>query len=143
MGDISAATELIRQYVKEIGLTDEQTFNPERKAWYWTKGSAKIEVFIQTIKVGEGDRNYLSVFSPILKVPKTGIVAFYRRLLELNDTSLGVKLSIIEGGDQVYATYERDINGMDYGELADTIADVEWWADYLDDELIKQFGGEK
>src|SRR6266542_3850664 len=125
MGDISTATELIRQYVKRIGLTDEQTYNAERKAWYWTKGSARIEVFIQTIKVGEGERNYLRVFSPIMKVPKTGIIAFYRRLLELNDTSLGVELSIIEGGDQVYATYERDIKGMDYGELADTVADVE------------------
>lgn len=143
MSDLAAATELVNKYVQEIGLTTADTYNAERKAWYWSKGSARIEVFFQTVKVGEGERSYLRVFSPLMKVPKAGIVAFYRRLLELNDTSLGVKLSIIQGGDQVYATYERDINGMDFGELADTIADVEWWADNLDDTLIQQFGGEK
>jgi hypothetical protein len=143
MSDFQAAADLVNRYVKEIGLTAEQTYNAERKAWYWTKGSANIEVFIQTIPVGEGERNYLRVFSPIVKVPKTSIVGFYRKLLELNDTSLGVKMSIMEGSDQVYASFERDIHGMEFEELADTIADVEWWADHLNDQLIQQFGCEK
>lgn len=143
MSDADAAKALVDRYVQEIGLTKEQTYNEERKAWYWSKGSANIEVFIQTVPIGQGERNYLRVFSPIVKVPKTGVIAFYRRLLELNDTSLGVKLSVMKESDQVYATYERDIHGMDYEELADTIADVEWWADNLDDQLIKDFGCEK
>jgi hypothetical protein len=144
MSEVEIAHELVHSYVKEIGLTKEQTFNTENNAWYWYKGSAKIEVFIQTVKVGEThERHYLRVFSPIVKVPKTAIIAFYRKLLELNDTSLGVKLSIMAGSDQVYATFERDIKGMDYTELADIIADVEWWADHFDDMLIQEFGCEK
>ena len=54
MSEVEIAHELVHSYVKEIGLTKDQTFNAERNAWYWFKGSAKIEVFIQTVKVGEG-----------------------------------------------------------------------------------------
>jgi hypothetical protein len=41
----------------------------------------------------------------------------------------------MEGTTKVYATYERDINGMDFSELSTCISDLEWWADKLDDEL--------
>jgi hypothetical protein len=53
----------------------------------------------------------------------------------MNDVNLGVKLTLSKESNKVYATYERDILGMDYGELATCIADLEWWADKLDDEL--------
>jgi hypothetical protein len=78
-----------------------------------------------------------------VKVPQSSLIPFYRRLLELNDTSLGVKLTILSNSDQVYATFERDIKGMDYTEMVETIADVEWWADYFDDLLIREFGAVK
>jgi hypothetical protein len=32
---------------------------------------------------------------------------------------------------------------MDYDEMADTIADLEWWADNLDDKLMQEFGAIK
>jgi hypothetical protein len=53
----------------------------------------------------------------------------------MNDKNLGVKLTLMKGTNKVYATYERDILGMDYSELSTCIADLEWWADKLDDEL--------
>ena len=42
--------------------------------------------------------------------------------------------------DQVFATFERDIRGIDYEEVATFISDLEWWADELDDELAREFG---
>jgi hypothetical protein len=48
---------------------------------------------------------------------------------------------LLPNSDQVYATFERDINGIDFDELATIIADLEWWADKLDDELAAEFSG--
>ncbi len=133
------AEAFIDQYVLEVGLTKEQTYNPQRRAWYWNKGSARIEVFIQEVNMGTYSRYYLRVFSPILKVTPGNELKVYKRLLEINDTNLGLKLSLMPNSDQVYATFERDINGIDYDELATTISDLEWWADKLDDELAAEF----
>ncbi|MCS6824728.1 MAG: YbjN domain-containing protein [Cytophagaceae bacterium] len=133
---------LIDRYVSEIGLTKEQTYNPERRAWYWVRGSARIEVFVQEIPMGGYSRFFLRVFSPIMRVPAGRELECYRKLLELNDVKLGLKLTLMKGTDQVYATYERDINGIDYEELSTTIADLEWWADKLDDELQLEFAGD-
>ncbi len=130
---------MIDEYVVKIGLTKAQTYNPERKAWYWSRGSAGIEVFIQEIKLSTYSRFYLRVFSHILKVPAGSEQKVYKRLLELNDTNLGLKLSLLPNSDKVYATFERDINGIDFEEVSTTIADLEWWADKLDDELAAEF----
>ena len=130
---------LIEQYVVKVGLTKEQTYNPERKAWYWKRGSAGIEVFVQEINLGTYSRFYLRVFSLILQVPPGSELKVYKRLLELNDTNLGLKLTLLPNSDKVYATFERDINGIDFEELATTIGDLEWWADKLDDELAQEF----
>lgn len=130
---------MIDEYVVKIGLTKAQTYNQERRAWYWNRGSAGIEVFIQEIKLSTYSRFYLRVFSHILKVPAGSEQKVYKRLLELNDTNLGIKLSLLPNTDKVYATFERDINGIDFEEVSTTIADLEWWADKLDDELAAEF----
>ena len=132
--------EMINQYVRSVGLSVERTYNAERRIWDWQVGSAKIEVFVQPIPMKDGtERHFLRVFSPLMLVPKHDELRFYRHLLELNDSKLGVKLTVLPGSETVYATYERDINGIDYDEVKTTIADLEWWADTLDDQLKQQF----
>ena len=133
-------TEMVHQYVESVGLTKDQTYNEEKKSWHWVIGSARIQVYIETINFSSGShRDYLRIFSPLMQVPKGNELPFYRHLLELNDSKLGVKLTVMPNSDWVYATYERDIRGIDYHELATCIADLEWWADKLDDELKEQF----
>lgn len=137
---VKEVEDMIDRYVAEVGLKKENVYNPENKAWYWTLGSARIEVFITEIKFEDGHaRYYLRIFSPIVKVPGQNQLAFFKRLLELNDQSLGVKLTLMANSDQVYVTFERDIQGMDYEELRTVIYDTEWWSDYLDDQLIGEF----
>lgn len=137
---IEKVTGMIHQYVESIGLTQEQVFDFDKNTWRWCKGSASIEVFIQTIRFDNGgSRDYLRIFSPLLKIPANDLLSFYRHLLQLNDTNLGVKITIMPNSNWVYATYERDIRGMDYHELATCIADMEYWADTLDDELKNAF----
>jgi AAA+ ATPase superfamily predicted ATPase len=134
--------DMVNQYVRSVGLTVEGTYNTERKAWYWTIGSAKIEVFVQPVPMKDGTlRYFLRIFSPLMQINKANELVFYRHLLELNDSKLGVKLSVMPGTDTVYATYERDIRGIDFEEVKTCIADLEWWADTLDDQLKDQFQG--
>jgi DNA mismatch repair ATPase MutS len=136
---IELANAMIEHYVESVGLSREDTYNEIKECWCWKRGSADIEVFVQSVAVGnDKTREYLRIFSYLADIPKVskqGREEFLLKLLEANDKSLGVKLTVMEGTTKVYATYERDINGMDFSELSTCISDLEWWADKLDDEL--------
>jgi len=133
------AEQMVDKYVKEIGLSKENTYDAQKKAWYWVKGAARIEVFIQEIKFDSHSRFYLRVFSPITSIPEQNKMEFFQYLLEMNDSKLGVKMSLFPGTDQIYACYERDIKGMEYEELATCIGDVEWWSNQIKVELHKKY----
>lgn len=130
---------MIEKYLESVGITREEAYDSGKNFWSWKHGSATIEVYVQSVEIGENKtREYLRIFSFLAEMPtiaKQGREEYLRKLLEMNDRFLGVKLSLMENSNKVYATYERDIIGMDYGELATCIADLEWWADKLDDEL--------
>lgn len=132
-----AVIEMIHSYVQFVGLKLTDAYDALKQSWTWRIGSATIHVYIETMISGGYSRDYLRIFSPLMQIPTTNELAFYRHLLEANDSSLGVKLSLLN--DWVFATYERDIRGMDYDELATCISDLEWWADKLDDELKAKF----
>jgi hypothetical protein len=136
---VELAEAMIEQYIESIGLSKEETYNESKNFWHWKHGSATVEVFVQSVPVGENKtREYLRIFSYLADVPSLNKMSredFLTLLLEMNDKNLGVKLTLMKGTNKVYATYERDIMGMDYSEMATCIADLEWWADKLDDEL--------
>lgn len=140
---IELAEAMIEQYVESIGLSHEETYEAERNFWRWKHGSALIEVFVQSVQVGENKtREYLRIFSYLADVPELSShekARFLTNLLEMNDRNLGVKLTLMKDSNKVYATYERDILGMDFRELSTCIADLAWWADKLDDELKSRF----
>lgn len=133
------AEAMIEQYVESIGFNKEDSYDAQKQIWRWKHGSVDIEVFVQSVKVGEDStREYLRIFSYLADVPTLSTHSrerFLTKLLEMNDQNLGVKLTLLKDSNRVYATYERDIMGMDYTELSTCIADLEWWADKLDDEL--------
>jgi hypothetical protein len=130
--------EMIEQYANSVGLDKAQVFDVSKNLWHWRVGSANIQVIVEGVAVGKDRmRHYLRIFSPLLEIPTVNETAFYRHLLELNDSKLGVKLTVT--GNWAYATYERDIQGMDYQELSTCIGDLEWWADLLDDQLKNKF----
>jgi len=136
---IELAEAMIRLYLEANGMSEEETYDGERNFWQWKHGSATIEVFVQSVAVGDQQtREYLRIFSYLADIPaisKKGREEYMLQLLEMNDKNLGVKLTVMKGTNKVYATYERDIVGMDYSELSTCIGDLEWWADKLDDEL--------
>ncbi len=136
----TAVAQMVHRYTESVGLTREQVFNEAKNAWNWKIGSANIQVYIETINFSNGSmREYLRIFSPLLEIPKENQLPFYRHLLELNDGNLGMKITVMPNSNWVYATYERDIRGIDYDEMVTCIADLEFWADKLDDELKAKF----
>ena len=133
--------EMIHCYAESIGLDRNSAYYPEKKVWLWRKGSVQIEVKIQRLTFADGYfRDILRVFSPIMDVPSTSnLLGFYRRLLELNDEKLGIKLCLVPNSPKVWASFDRDITGIDFNELRTFIGDFEFWADKLDEELKGQF----
>jgi len=133
---IKKVNKMIEQYVKSIGLSKADAYKEENNTWHWMRGSAQIDVYVTD---GGNNRQYLCINSPIMQVPSSNVMDFYRHLLELNYSKLGIKLSIKPESPHVFAIYERDVSGMDYKELETCIRDLEWWADKLDDELQEQY----
>ena len=136
-----AVTEMINKYADSVGLDRQKVFNPTNKNWQWMKGSASIEIFINRLDFGNGAiRDFIKIFSPVMDITNSiNQLALYRRLLELNDEKLGVKLTIQKGTSKVWATFERDIKGMDLEEVNTFINDFEIWADHFDDLLKAEF----
>lgn len=138
---LNKVKEMLNDFVTSLEIDVKDVYDPERNIWYLKRGSAPVQIMLLSIPVGNGEiREFLQVASPIMKVPKEKELAFYRRLLELNDIKLGVKFSVQKDSDQVWALYERDLIGIGYEELKTCIEDLGYWADTLDDELIQEFG---
>lgn len=133
--------EMVHCYAESVGLDRDNAFNKETKGWMWRKGSANIEVLIQRLRFDNGSRrDFLRIFCPVMEFPSTSnLLGFYRKLLELNDIKLGIKFSLVANSNKVWASYERDIQGLDFKELNIFISDFEFWADQLDDELKTEF----
>lgn len=127
----------VEQILLTIGIdpgTSRTTTN-DGFGWNFRRGSALIEIAV-TQHEGIG---YFQVLSPILHLPMVGLLALYRRLLELNmqltSAALGIHL------DAVYVFSERPLEGMDSAEANALINLVAGYADDLDDKLISEFGG--
>lgn len=134
------AKNMINDFVKQKGIDPTTVFNEEKLTWYLKRGSVDIQIMLLSVPVGEGViREFVQVASPIMKVPAGKELNFYKRLLELNDVKLGVKLSLQKDTDQAWALFERDLIGLDYSELVTILEDLGYWADEFDDMLKKEF----
>lgn len=103
--------------------------------WSFQRGSAIIEVYISQ----KENTGYMQVLSPIVHLPQTGLLPFYRKLLELNlqltSAAFGIYLDI------VYVFSERPLDGLDAVEANTIISLLANYADEWDDKLVAEFGG--
>lgn len=135
-------TKTLEQYADTVegileALRIEQSELPTEKGfgWRFRRGSAMIEIYISE----EKGRGYLQVISPILIMPENGLLALYRRLLEYNLQLTNASLGVFE--DVIYVFNERPLQGLDAEEADTIITMVSGYADDLDDELVREFGG--
>ncbi len=136
--------DYVREFISSVGIDPATCWNEQNQAFYLYKGSARIELFVSSHAQSDGStRHFLRIFSGLMLVPSANREKFYRRCLEISDQSLGVKLTVRPGAppdnDWLYATYERDIRGIDLDETITCIEDMGLWADWLDDTLQKEF----
>jgi len=140
-------TEMVKVYVNqlcaEIGCTPESIYSKENNSWFFTRGSASIEVFMSSYEtVVKTVRTFVRCFSPIYALPADNQkkMQLYNEALQNNTNFMGVKLSIMPDKGYMYAVAERDIEGMDYIEFKTLISDLGYWADQLDNALHERFG---
>ncbi len=88
-----------------------------------------------------GEVDCLEVGGIVMKMPQDNFLPLYRRLLELNSTSVGVYFSI--RNDLVMLLSTRECAGLDYAELKTLVDEVRYFSDYWDEILIEEFGGSK
>lgn len=142
MTTLENATEYVKQLATAVGSEEAKIYNANTKSWWFTRGSASIEVFFTTYEASAGVfRTFLRVFSPILEFAKgaTNMTELYIGALEANVNYMGVKIGMSVERGVVYAIAGRDIDGMDYNEFVKTVNDLGYWADQLDDFLKERF----
>lgn len=103
--------------------------------WKFIYGSAQMEIYV-TLKQ---DEDFFQVLCPIMYLPQNGLLALYRRLLELNMLIPNVRFGVY--GDLVYLFSERVLEGLDINEAYDIISTLTRNADEYDNRLVDEFGG--
>lgn len=135
--DFNYYKDLIEGIIREWNVDPDSIYNSQNRVWFLVQGSANFEIGF----FNYADRDYFYSASPIVKLPQENLLAFYRRLLELNDYYIGTKLSV--RGNQVWLLGQRECEGMDKGEAKRLIDNVRITADDLDDKLMNEFGATK
>ena len=133
----------VDQLCAEIGCTSASIYNKETNSWFFTRGSASIEVFMSSYEtVVKTVRTFIRCFSPVFPIPadEAKKTQLYMEAMQNNAGVMGMKLGILPEKGYMYAIAERDIDGMDFVEFKTLISDLGYWSDSMDDMLKQRFG---
>ncbi len=142
--NMRSAIKMVEKIIGELGLDPQETRvaspGDERIAWGFMKGSAEIYV---TLKQDKGE-NYIRVNAPVITLPtnERDQLRLYRRLLVLNaGVVVGAAFGITD--ERVIMVTERSTIDLDESEVRDMIKRVGHYADFYDDALVSEFGGQR
>ncbi|XWX02833.1 YbjN domain-containing protein [Aggregatilineales bacterium SYSU G02658] len=131
------AAQLVEQVLRAASVDPAASRIPvaDGMGWKFVYGSAQVEVYITS----KQETDYLQVLCPIMYLPHHGLLAFYRRLLELNMIVPNIRFGVY--GDLVYLYSERTLAGLDLQETYEIISTLTRNADEYDNRLVDEFGG--
>ena len=67
---IELSRAMIVMYIESIGLDIVETYEEDRNFWQWKHGSAIVQVFVQSVALGNDEtREYLRIFSYLGDIP--------------------------------------------------------------------------
>jgi hypothetical protein len=142
-----SSIEFVRAYIhrlcKDIGTHADAIYNAKTCAWYFSRGSSTIEVFLtNTEDNDQSTRTFLRCFAPLSAVSSNPVMQFevFKKALELNTRHMGIKFSVLPDKGLLCLIAERDIDGMDYDEFISLISDISYWADHFDHYLQTHYG---
>lgn len=129
--------DLIEEIIADLGIDPvdnlEEATEQQHYSWCLQRGSATVFIELFT----EGSESYFMVDCPILMLPFSGLEAFYRRLLEINDQL--VEASLVVRGEEVHLVGIRPLRGLDSTEASDMLDRISSWADNLDNRLSEEY----
>ena len=143
MSTIEFTKAYIGRLCKSIGTTADAVYNAKTQAWYFSRGSSTIEVFLTMVETDQKtERTFIRCIAPVLIIPGNALdkLAMFQKALELNTKKMGIKLGVNTDKGLLCAMAERDIDGMDYDEFITLISDLGYWAAQLDDHFEKHSG---
>ena len=82
--------------------------------------------------------NTIFFTAPIVHLPQSNQIEFFKRCLEINETLIGCALSLDNGVVRVVG--ERVLAGLDRNEFKSMLQSVANSANDLDDKLAREFG---
>jgi hypothetical protein len=140
---LKQTVDMIETMLKEWNIDPAQVKDKERNMWYLVQGSAKFHVELFRFNKGPqiGEVDCVEVGGVIMKLPQDNFLPLYRRLLDLNSSSVGVYFAIRR--DLVMLLATRELAGCDATELKTMVDEVRYFSDYWDDILMEEFGGTK
>jgi hypothetical protein len=138
-----ATIDMIEKILKEWNIDPAQVKDQKREMWYLVQGSAKFHIELFKFNKGPkiGDVDCVEIGGVIMKLPQDNFLPLYRRLLELNATSVGVYFAVRNNLVMLLST--RELEGIDLSELKTMVDEVRHFSDYWDDILMEEFGGTK
>ena len=136
--DLTPYREMVGKMLDEIGLTDADCYVPDGDYWELWKGSAKVYISFFSLEQEDGEtERYMDISSPVMKIPSSGLLAFYRRLLEENSNRIALKFSLRE--DTVWCEITRELHGLSFEEAHRNLIRVGEVADEVDDIFRDEF----
>ncbi|UCE26342.1 MAG: YbjN domain-containing protein [Candidatus Coatesbacteria bacterium] len=136
--DLEKYKKIIAEVVRDIGLNPDECYNEQGNYWTLLKGSAEVNIYLYTIdRPGEPPEWYIEFSSPVMQIPSTYLLAFYRRLLEENAQRIALKFALRE--DTVWVEITRELEGLSFDECRRNLTRIGETADELDDILKEEF----
>ena len=132
--DLNSYATLVDKVVAWLGINVADSKKDKYK-WAFYRGSALVKIEIFHSKSNSED--YMHVSSPVLKIPKTNVEKFYKRLLEINNKLFQASFSIKDG--YAYLRIIRECKGLDSREIGNMVQRVSYYADEYDDLLKNEF----
>ena len=136
--DLAPYRETVKRMLEEIGLNYDDCYIPDGDYWELWKGSAKVYISFFSLEHDDGESEwYMDISSPVMKIPSSNLLAFYRRLLEENGNRIALKFSIRE--DTVWCEVTRELEGVTFDEGLRNLVRVGEVADEVDDIFRGEF----
>jgi hypothetical protein len=131
------APAMVNAYIARFAKRAETTLAPLDDSGYTQvrKGSATVGINVLE------DHGVLLFVAPVMKVPKVGREALYRKLLELSFLATSDAAFAIDAQkDEIFVRALRRLSGLDYEEFEDLLDTVGKVADEWDDALKRELG---
>ena len=144
--NLKSTREMVERVISELGLAaDDNRLQTDdgSLAWGLMRGSAQVYIFVRPGEDEQGTSS-IQVIAPVMKIPpsKDAQLPLFHRLLELNAQQItGAAFAIKD--DTVVILTDRSTQDLDRSEVKEMILRVGYFADTLDDSLVRQFGGQR